>query len=108
MSHSPWSLAPDWMNKSDFVQQRGRTLGLLRGRAHQAKLSVKRVSIPPAHGRLSDVIYARSVEGGIVWVRDPIDPRVQVIKMPWDKEQDPDGTIHIIQWDGPEDDGIRG
>ena len=102
MSNSPWSIAPDWMNKSDFIAQRGRTLGLLRGRVQQAKESYRRVSIPPAHGRLSDVIYARSVEGGIVWVRDKIDPRVQVIRQPWDKEMDPDGTIHIIQWEGPE------
>ena len=108
MSNSPWNEVPAWLDKSVFVVKRARTMGILRSRVNQAKATYKRVSIPPAHGRLSEVIYARSVEGGIVWVRDPIDPRVQIIKKPWDKEQDPDGTIHIIQWDGPEDDGIRG
>lgn len=103
MNKQSWD-HPDWMNRADYVLQRTKTMGLLRGRAHQAKETYRRVSIPPAPGQASAMIYAKSVQGGIIWVRDRNNPNVQVIRRPWDKEMDPDGTIHIIQWEGPEDD----
>lgn len=62
------------------------------------------VRIPPGRNGLPAPFYTASVAGGIVWVMDPKAPGRSLIRQPAEWFSDPDGTLHIYQWEEKNED----
>lgn len=57
------------------------------------------VRVPPGPNGLPAPFYTASVSAGIVWEMDPSSPGRSRIRQPAEWFSDPDGTLHIYQWE---------
>lgn len=55
--------------------------------------------VPPLPSGLPAPFYTASVKAGIVWINDPESPGRQIPRQPAVWRSDPDGTLHMYQWE---------
>lgn len=74
-------------------------IGEIEDGIRQALKRAKYVVIPPApHGKPA-LIYHPTVKAGIKWVPCPVNKTISTIRKPYEHDEDPDGTVRILQWD---------